>query len=128
VAEQTCSGDSTRDAVPSGTGRPHGGCLVQITHTSALGGPLCKVAGDHIPSSPRVAQFSALLDDVLGRARERDDVDVGRIELCCPPGDRIVSRVPLRKAEDRGTILGNKLRATQSRSARLRSLEISAFA
>ena len=31
-----------------------------------------------------LAEAGALLDDVLGRARERDDLDVGRIELCCP--------------------------------------------
>ena len=42
-----------------------------------------------------LAEAGAVLDDVLGRARERDDVDVGRIELCCPPGDRIVTLPPV---------------------------------
>jgi hypothetical protein len=42
-----------------------------------------------------LAEAGAVLDDVLGRARERDDVDIGRIELCCPPGDRIVTLPPV---------------------------------
>lgn len=37
----------------------------------------------------------ALLDDVLGRARERDDVDVGRVDVASPPGDRIVTLPPV---------------------------------
>jgi hypothetical protein len=42
-----------------------------------------------------LAEAGAVLDDVFGRARERDDVDVGRIELCCPPGDGIVTLPPV---------------------------------
>jgi hypothetical protein len=37
----------------------------------------------------------ALLDDVLARARERDDVEVGRVELASPPGDQIVTLPPV---------------------------------
>jgi hypothetical protein len=37
----------------------------------------------------------ALVDDVLGRARERDDVDIGHVELCSPPGDRVVTLPPV---------------------------------
>jgi hypothetical protein len=42
-----------------------------------------------------LAEAGAVLDDVLGRARERDDVDVGRIELLSPPGDRSVTLPPV---------------------------------
>jgi predicted methyltransferase MtxX (methanogen marker protein 4) len=42
-----------------------------------------------------LAEAGALLDDVLGRARERDDVDVGRLELLSPPGDRTVTLPPV---------------------------------
>jgi hypothetical protein len=49
-----------------------------------------------------LAESGALLDDVLGRARERDDVDVGRVELSSPPGDGIVTlptvSAPMRNA------------------------------
>jgi hypothetical protein len=41
------------------------------------------------------AEVGALLDDVLERARERDDVDVGRVELASPPGDRAVTLPPV---------------------------------
>jgi hypothetical protein len=37
----------------------------------------------------------AVLDDVLARARERDDVDVGSVELVTPPGDRAVTLPPV---------------------------------
>jgi hypothetical protein len=40
-------------------------------------------------------QVGAVLDDVLARARERDDVDVGRVEVVTPPGDRAVTLPPL---------------------------------
>jgi hypothetical protein len=36
-----------------------------------------------------------LMDDVLGRARERDDVDIGSVELGSPPGDRVVTLPPV---------------------------------
>jgi hypothetical protein len=38
-----------------------------------------------------LAEAGAVLDDVLARARERDDVDVGRVELLSPPGERTVT-------------------------------------
>jgi hypothetical protein len=37
------------------------------------------------------AEAGTLLDDVLRRARERDDVDVGRVEVTSPPGDGMVT-------------------------------------
>lgn len=40
-------------------------------------------------------EAGSLLDDVLGRARERADVDVGRVDLASPPGDRIVTLPPV---------------------------------
>jgi hypothetical protein len=42
-----------------------------------------------------LAEAGAVLDDVLARARERDDVDVGRVELVSPPGDRAVTLPPV---------------------------------
>jgi hypothetical protein len=36
-----------------------------------------------------------LMDDVLGRARERDDVDIASVELASPPGDRAVTLPPV---------------------------------
>jgi hypothetical protein len=36
----------------------------------------------------------AVLDDVLMRARDREDVDVAAIELISPPGDRPVTLPP----------------------------------
>jgi hypothetical protein len=38
-----------------------------------------------------LAEAGAVLDDVLTRARERDDVDVGRVEVASPPADRAVT-------------------------------------
>jgi transposase-like protein len=42
-----------------------------------------------------LAEAGAVLDDVLARARERDDVDVGRVEILSPPGDRAVTLPPV---------------------------------
>ena len=42
-----------------------------------------------------LAEAGAVLDDVLARARERDDVDVGRVEVITPPGDRTVTLPPV---------------------------------
>jgi hypothetical protein len=42
-----------------------------------------------------LAEAGAVLDDVLTRARERADVDVGRVEFASPPGDRAVTLPPL---------------------------------
>ena len=40
-------------------------------------------------------EAGTLLDDVLARARERDDVDVGRVDVASPPGDRMVTLPPV---------------------------------
>jgi len=42
-----------------------------------------------------LADAGAVLDDVLARARVRDDVDVGSAELVTPPGDRTVTLPPV---------------------------------
>jgi hypothetical protein len=41
-----------------------------------------------------LADAGSLLDDVLVRARERDDVDVGAVEVVSPPGEHIVTLPP----------------------------------
>jgi hypothetical protein len=38
-----------------------------------------------------LAETGAVLDDVLGRARERDDVEVGQVNVMTPPGATPVS-------------------------------------
>jgi hypothetical protein len=38
-----------------------------------------------------LTEAGALMDDVLARAREREDVDVAAVELTSPPGDRAVT-------------------------------------
>jgi hypothetical protein len=42
-----------------------------------------------------LGEAGALLDDVLARARERGDVDVGRVDVASPPGDRAVTIPPV---------------------------------
>jgi hypothetical protein len=42
-----------------------------------------------------LADAGALLDDVLARAHEREDIDVGGIEVATPPGDRVVTLPPV---------------------------------
>jgi hypothetical protein len=42
-----------------------------------------------------LAEAAAVLDDVLTRARERDDVDVGRVEVASPPADRAATLPPV---------------------------------
>jgi hypothetical protein len=42
-----------------------------------------------------LAEAGAVLDDVLTRARERNDVDVGHVEFVSPPGDRGVTLPPI---------------------------------
>jgi hypothetical protein len=42
-----------------------------------------------------LAEAAAVLDDVLTRARERDDVDVGRVEVASRPADRAVTLPPV---------------------------------
>ncbi len=37
----------------------------------------------------------AVLDDVLARARARNDVDVAAVEFTSPPGDRLVTLPPV---------------------------------
>jgi hypothetical protein len=41
------------------------------------------------------AEAGAVLGDVLARARERDDVDVGRVEIASPPADRPAKLPPV---------------------------------
>ena len=45
--------------------------------------------------APTLADAGAVLDDVLRRARERDDVGVGRVEVVTPPGDSAVTLPPV---------------------------------
>jgi hypothetical protein len=45
-----------------------------------------------------LAEAGAVLDDVLTRALERDDVDVGRVEVASPPADRAVTLPPVSAA------------------------------
>jgi hypothetical protein len=42
-----------------------------------------------------LTEAGEVLDDVLTRARERDDVDVAAVELTSPPGDRLVTLPPV---------------------------------
>jgi hypothetical protein len=42
-----------------------------------------------------LADAGAGLDNVLARTRERDNVDVGSVELVTPPGDRTVTLPPV---------------------------------
>jgi hypothetical protein len=52
----------------------------------------------------------AVLDDVLARTREREDVDLASVELISPPGDRQVTLPPvagLGHAERRVPLTGN---------------------
>jgi hypothetical protein len=42
-----------------------------------------------------LTEAGAVLDDVMGRARERQDVDVAAVELISPPGDRQVTLPPV---------------------------------
>jgi hypothetical protein len=41
-----------------------------------------------------LTEAGAVLDDVLQRAREREDVDVAGVDLTSPPGDRLVTLPP----------------------------------
>ena len=45
-----------------------------------------------------LAGAGAVLDEVLARAREREDVELGRVELATPPGDRPVTLPPISPA------------------------------
>jgi hypothetical protein len=38
-----------------------------------------------------LADAGAVMDDVLARARERDDVEVGGVEIVSPPGEHLVT-------------------------------------
>jgi hypothetical protein len=42
-----------------------------------------------------LAEAGAVLDDVLARAHQRNDVDVGGVEFVSPPGDRGVTLPPI---------------------------------
>jgi len=45
-----------------------------------------------------LAETGAILDDVLERARERDDVDVEQVNVTTPPGSTPVSLPPVSTA------------------------------
>jgi hypothetical protein len=47
-----------------------------------------------------LAEAGAVLDHVLARARERNDVDVGHVEFVSPPGDRDVTLPPISAPAD----------------------------
>ena len=49
-----------------------------------------------------LTEAGAVLDDVLARARERDEVDVAAVELTSPPGERPVT-LPAVAASGHGT-------------------------
>jgi hypothetical protein len=49
------------------------------------------LAGKSIVERRREMKAGSVLDDVLGRAHERDDVDVGQITVTTPPGATQVS-------------------------------------
>jgi hypothetical protein len=38
-----------------------------------------------------LADAGAVMDDLLARARERDDVEVGGVEIISPPGEHLVT-------------------------------------
>jgi hypothetical protein len=42
-----------------------------------------------------LTEAGALVEDVLARARERDDVDVAAVEVTSPPGDQPVTLPPV---------------------------------
>jgi hypothetical protein len=42
-----------------------------------------------------LTEAGAVLDDVMARAREREDVDVAAVEILSPPGDRQVTLPPV---------------------------------
>jgi hypothetical protein len=42
-----------------------------------------------------LSEAGSVLDDVLGRARERDDVDVGQVTVATPPGALPVTLPPV---------------------------------
>ena len=48
-----------------------------------------------------LAEAGALLDHVLERARLRDDVDVGSIEVSSPPGEGVVTIPPISARPER---------------------------
>ena len=57
-----------------------------------------------------LSDAGALLDDVLARARDREDVDVAAVELTSPPADRQVTLPPITasgQAERRVPFTGN---------------------
>jgi hypothetical protein len=47
-----------------------------------------------------LADAGAVLDDVLSRARERNDVDVGQVQFVSPPGDQGVTLPPISAPAD----------------------------
>ena len=71
-----------------------------------------------------LAEAGALLDDVIGRARERDEVDVGHVELLSPPGDRTVTLPPVSALS--GTRHTSRLRPVRATARRHRRSNVSA--
>lgn len=67
-----------------------------------------------------LAGAGAVLDDVLTRAREMDDVDVGRVEVASPPADRAVTLPPVPAA---GGGSSRRYLASRSRLGSIRSPE-----
>jgi len=51
-----------------------------------------------------LADAGAVLDDVLAAAREREDVEVGQVEVVTPPGGRIVTLPPVGGTTGRGIV------------------------
>jgi hypothetical protein len=49
-----------------------------------------------------LAETGAVLDDVLGRARSRDDVEVGQVNVTTPPGATPVSLPAVTAAREYG--------------------------
>jgi hypothetical protein len=49
-----------------------------------------------------LAETGAVLDDVLGRARDRDDVEVGQVNVTTPPGATPVSLPAVTVAREHG--------------------------
>jgi hypothetical protein len=62
-----------------------------------------------------LTEAGAVLDDVLGRAYDREGVDIGGVQLTTPPGDHIVTLPPL--AASAGSAPGVPFQGRVSNSA-----------
>jgi hypothetical protein len=85
------------DVVDLGHRPPRYAALPTGQVPTTLGGIAMKVQATVLLAfqAKSLAEAGAVLDDVLARARERDDVDVGSVELLSPPGDRAVTLPPV---------------------------------